>query len=105
MYSFNRIQAEAEKAVEQALPFVGWAREAWKSSADVAQLGGLIAIAITICSTAKLLFFFARRQVRLWWTGRRRAEPRYQGREEHEMRESLRRRRAAREEEEAEEEV
>ena len=105
MYSFNRIEAEAEKAVEHALPFVGWVREAWKSSADLAQLGGLTAFAITICSTVKLLFFFARRQVGLWWTGRRRAEPRYQSREEYEMRESLRRRRAAREEEEAEEEV
>merc|ERR1711973_195791 len=95
VYSFNRIEAEAEKAVEQALPFVGWAREAWKSSADLAQLGGLIAVSITICLTAKLLFFFARRQVKLWWTGRQRAEPRYQSREEYEMRESLRRRRAA----------
>ena len=104
MYSFNRIEAEAEKAVEQALPFVGWAWEAWKSSADLAQLGGLIAFAITICSTVKLLFFFARRQVKLWWAGRREAEPRYQRREEHEIRESLRRRRA-REEEEAEEDV
>ena len=90
VYSPNRIEAEAEKA--------------WKSSADLAQLGGLAAFAITICSTVKLLFFFARRQVKLWWAGRRRTEPRYQRREEHEIRESLRRRRT-REEEEAEEDV
>ena len=91
MHSPNRIEAEAEKA--------------WKSSANLAQLGGLAVFAITICSMVKLLFSFARRQVELWWAGRRRTESRYQGREEHEMRESLRRRRAAREEEEAEEEV
>ena len=91
VYSPNRIEAEAEKA--------------GKSSANLAQLEGLAVFAITTCSMVKLLFPFARRQVELWWAGRRRTESRYQGREEHEMRESLRRRRAAREEEEAEEEV
>ena len=42
--------------------------------------------------------------MKLWWSGRREAEPRYQRREEYEMRESLWRRRT-REEEEAEEDV
>ena len=70
MYSFNRIKAEAEKVVEHAILFVGWIREAWKWSADLTQLGGLMAFVIVICSLLKLLFFFARRQVKLWWPRR-----------------------------------
>ena len=52
----------------------------------------------------KLLFHIARRQMGLWWSGRREAEPRYLRREEYKMRESLRCRRAQ-EEEEAEGDV
>ena len=69
MYSFNRIKAEAKKVVEHAIPFVGWVREARKWSADLTQLGGLMAFIIVICSSLKLLFFCARRQVNLWWSG------------------------------------
>ena len=104
VYSFNRIEAEAEKAVEHAIPFLGWIRDAWKWLADLGQLGGLMAFVIVVGSLLKLLFHIARRQMGLWWSGQREAEPRYLRREEYKMRESLWSRRA-REEEEAEEDV
>ena len=53
------MEAEAEKAVEHAIPFLGWIRDMWKWLDDVGKLGG---------SMLKLLFHIARRQMGLWWS-------------------------------------
>ena len=65
---FNRIKAEAEKAVEHAIPILGWIQDAWKWLDDVGKLGGLMAFAVIVGSMLKLLFHIARHQMGLWWS-------------------------------------
>ena len=84
VYSFNRIKAEAEKAVEHAIPILGWIRDAWKWLDDVGKLEGLMAFAVIVGSMLKLLFHIARRQMGLWWSDRQETKLRHPRREEYE---------------------
>ena len=104
VYSFDQIKAEAEEAVEHAIPVLGWIPDAWKWLDDVGKLGRLMAFAVIVGLTLKLLFHMACRQMCIWWSDQWEAELRHPRLEEYKLQESLRCRRA-REEEEADKDV
>ena len=50
VYSFDRIQAEVKKTVEQSILFIGWITSIWHKLADIGQIGGLIVLCMIVRS-------------------------------------------------------
>ena len=72
IYLFNRRKEEAEEAVSETLPFLGWIKTAWDHLAILGQIGSLMAFLVITRSALKLFCRYVWYQTCGWLRGNRR---------------------------------
>ena len=69
---FNKLKEEAEEAVAETLPFLGWITAAWNQLAVLGQIGSLMAFLVIVGSALKLFCRYVYYQTCGWLRGTRR---------------------------------